>query len=256
MTRSQAYIWIVGVFFVVFAATIASRVGFVLLAPLVSLISGAAAAVWLGHAAHASAAAAVRASATAGLGGALATVMGFAVAVPGGDVHSALLGVYGMLLVAVGLGLINLGVSMLGGALAWLAVSEAAIADQIRPAPRLIISSDGSTDLLGLDRRSSVCRVPHGQVFGNEGQQVRMLVAVHCHGVEEQAGQGRLTRALAVRQVAQLPGTLAFRVLQYVHDVGTHRSICGSRSRLSGACASATQFRRLDRLAAIRCRSA
>jgi len=35
-----------------------------------------------------------------------------------------MLGRYGTLLVGIGLGLINLGLSVLGGALAWLAVGE------------------------------------------------------------------------------------------------------------------------------------
>jgi hypothetical protein len=132
MTRARSYIWIVGAFCIVFAASLAPRFGFELLAPLASLITGAVAAVWLGHAARESAPSAARASAITGVGCALATVAVLPL-VTQSDTRLALLGGYSTLLVGVGLALVNLLLSILGGALAWLAVGESPLAEPIAP---------------------------------------------------------------------------------------------------------------------------
>ena len=124
MMSTRGLIWMLAGFAVVLAATLVPRVGVSLLATLASLLLGAAASVLLGKAAHRSAATAARASAIAGVGAFMATIIGFPVVAYGDTSLTALLGLWGTLLVGVGLGVLNVGVSILGGTLAWLAVGE------------------------------------------------------------------------------------------------------------------------------------
>jgi hypothetical protein len=95
-----------------------------LLAAVASLLVGAAASLWLGDAAHQSAAAAARASGVAGVGAMVGTIVAFSVAAHGGMSQIALLGPFGVPLIGIGAGLISLGLTVLGGTLAWLAVGE------------------------------------------------------------------------------------------------------------------------------------
>jgi hypothetical protein len=124
MIRTRRSVWLVAPFCVVLAAALAPRIGIGLLAPLASLLVGAAASAWLGNAAGETAAHASRASAIAGLGALLATIVALPIVTLGVPSHFLTLGPYGTLLVGIGLGLINLGLSVLGGTLAWLAVGE------------------------------------------------------------------------------------------------------------------------------------
>jgi hypothetical protein len=119
-----AFPWVLGAFGIVLVAGLVPGMGLIMAAPVASLLIGGAAAFWLGKAAHDTATEAVRASATAGLGALLATVLAFAI-VSRGDVGAiAELGLYGGLFVGFAVGLINLGLATLGGVLVWMAVGE------------------------------------------------------------------------------------------------------------------------------------
>jgi hypothetical protein len=119
------YAGVVGAFVIVLAASLVPGFGIILAAPIASLLIGGAAAFWLGHAAHDSAAAAAGASATAGLGALLATVLAFGILSRSDFGAIAELGLSGGLFVGFAVGLINLGLATLGGILVWMAVGEA-----------------------------------------------------------------------------------------------------------------------------------
>jgi len=124
MISIRRSMWLVGAFGVALAAALTPHIGIGLVAPLAALLAGAAAGAWLGNAAGDTPAHVLQASAIPGLGALLATVVAFPIVTLGETSLFVMLGPTGTLLVGIGLGLLNLGLSVLGGALAWLAVAE------------------------------------------------------------------------------------------------------------------------------------